>query len=260
MLTAHANDLLTDQQIKQASSIIKEAQQHHVSTYICVGTSINESKNCLMLAKAYSSIFATVGIHPTDATDTWQRECSTLLSWAKEKESLRIVGIGECGIDRFHAGYNRQRQADLFQTQIDIALEYDLALVVHSRDAYDETLNILIKYKGQLARGVIHCFSYDQTFANEAIALGFYIGLGGTITYPKNHVLRQVAQNIPLDRIVLETDAPFLPPQEIRGKQNHPKQIAAIARYLAQLRNSSFEQIAQQTTQNAEKLFAIDQK
>ena len=163
-------------------------------------------------------------------------------------------------MDMHYPDYNLNRQRDAFKAQIELALEHDLALVVHSRDAYDETLRILEEYRNNLCHAVMHCFSYDQAFAKTVTDWDFVLGIGGTITYPKNNELRTIVAATHIKNIVLETDAPFLPPQVIRGKQNHPKEIATIAEYIAQLRGESFESVAQQTTKNALKLFNLTDK
>ena len=160
-------------------------------------------------------------------------------------------------MDMHYPDYNLARQRDAFKAQIELALEHNLALIVHSRDAYDETLRILEEYKNNIRGAVMHCFSYDRAYADTVIAWNFVLGIGGTVTYPKNNELRTIVQNIDLQHIVLETDAPFLPPQSMRGKQNHPKYIRDIAEYIAQLRGESFDVIANQTTQNALALFKL---
>ncbi len=175
-----------------------------------------------------------------------------------KKESNKIVGIGECGIDMHYTDYNFSRQRDAFKAQIELALEHNLALVIHSRDAYDETLHILEEYRYNLTHVVMHCFSYDQAFAHTVTQWNFMLGIGGTITYPKNNELRTVVQSINLKHIVLETDAPFLPPQTMRGKQNHPQHIKDIAENIAHIRGESFDIIAQQTTRNALSLFKLN--
>jgi TatD DNase family protein len=243
--------------LSKAEIIIMEAQQSRVSLIINVGTRKIENQNCILLAQTFDPVFATVGIHPNDS-DTWQEDLELMKKWLKNKKENKIVGIGECGIDMHYPDYNLQRQRDAFKAQIELALEHNLALVVHSRDAYDETLRVLEEYKNNIARATMHCFSYDQTFANIVTSWGFMLGIGGPITYPKNHELRNVVTNSDLKNIVLETDAPFLPPQEIRGKQNHPKEIATIAQFIATLRGESFETVAQQTTENALKLFNLE--
>lgn len=249
--------MLTPQEIINAQSIIQQAAHHDVTTIINVGTSLSESINCIALARTYPRVWASVGIHPNDCTSSWRSDISDLEKHIQNKESNKIVAIGECGLDRHYPDYDIVRQKDAFKAQIELSLEYDLALIVHTRDAADETLRSLEEFKGQLTRGIIHCFSEDQSFADTALSFGFVLGFGGTITYPKNASLRAIAVNVPLESIVLETDAPFLPPQEIRGKQNHPEQIKTIATYLAQIRSTSYEAVAEQTTATALRIFNL---
>ncbi|TET36641.1 TatD family deoxyribonuclease [Candidatus Dependentiae bacterium] len=243
--------------IDTANKVIDEANEWGVTRIINVGTSVVESQNCVLLAERFDTVWATVGIHPNDGTAKWKSDLQELTNMIKGASRQKIVAIGECGIDRHYPDYNLQQQFDLFRAQIELALEHDLAVVIHSRDAYDETLRVLEEYVKHEPRAVVHCFSYDNMFAEQVVEWGLYVGLGGPITYPKNNELRTVAKQISLDHIVLETDAPFLPPQEIRGKQNHPKYIKTIAEYLAELRGEPFQMIANTTTKNALKLFAI---
>jgi len=247
---------LENSDIPKAQIIIEQATAAGVSLIINVGTRSIENANCVLLAQTFNSVFATVGIHPNDS-GTWQEDFELLKKWVQKKEEHKIVGIGECGMDMHYPDYNLNRQRDAFKAQIELALEHNLALVVHSRDAYDETLRILEEYKNNLSHAVMHCFSYDQAFAKTVTDWDFVLGIGGTITYPKNNELRAIVASTDIKNIVLETDAPFLPPQVIRGKQNHPKEIATIAEYIAELRGESFESIAQQTTKNALKLFGL---
>lgn len=246
---------LTESQIAQVQSIIDQAAQHDVMTIINVGTNVVESMNCIRLAQAYDAIFASVGIHPNDCTDTWKNDLKQLQAWVKRKQEHKIVAIGECGLDKHYSDYNLERQKDVFKAQIELALEYDLALIVHTRDAAQETVRALEEFKGQIKRGVIHCFSQDKAFADFTLDMNFALGIGGAVTYPKNNTLREVVQHVPLSSIILETDAPFLPPQAFRGKQNHPLHIATVAAYIAQLRNEPYELVATTTTATAQKLF-----
>ncbi len=249
---------ITPDVLRLAAPIVDEASSRGVTTIINVGTSLVESFNCIQLARQYASIHAAVGIHPNDCTQTWHTDFLKIKSFVKEHKKNKIFAIGETGLDRHYPDTNLDRQKDAFRAQIDLALEENLALIVHTRDARDETLEFLQEYKGQISRGIIHCFSEDQEFANEVIAMGFVIGLGGIITYPKNEYLREIARTVPLDKIVLETDAPFLPPQAMRGKQNSPAQIRTIAEYLAQLRGLSLEEVAYATSINAQRVFEIE--
>ena len=249
---------LQESDLPAITEIISQAQQAHVSPIINIGSSHIDNHDSLLLAKNFASIFITVGLHPNDGITEWEKDIKEIKTWLQRKEELKIVGIGECGMDMHYPDYNLARQRDAFKAQIELALEHDLALVVHSRDAYDETLRVLEEYRHNITRATMHCFSYDQPFADLVTGWGFVLGIGGTVTYPKNNELRTIVQNIDLKHVVLETDAPFLPPQTFRGKQNHPQYIADIAQYIAQLRGESFDLIAQQTTRNALALFKLN--
>ncbi len=249
---------LSEHDIALAKKIIEQAAANDVNIIINVGTSIIESKNCIKLAEHFKNNYAVVGIHPNDIGNDYKNELKTIDSWAQNKEQLKIVGIGECGLDFHYPDYKIQLQKDVFRAQIELALKHNLALVVHTRDARDETLSVIEEYHKEIKHGIIHCFSEDLSFAQQVIDWGFCIGLGGTITYPKNHHLREVATTVPLSSIVLETDAPFLPPQSLRGKKNAPANIQLIANYLAELRNMSTEEVAKKTTQNACKIFGLN--
>lgn len=249
---------LTLDQISAARVYIDDAEQEGVKVIINVGTNLIESLNCIALAQRYKNVYATVGIHPTDCTESWQTEFQELKKLMVHKDISKIVGIGECGIDRYHPGYNLLRQQDAFKAHIELALEQDVALVVHSRDAADETLAILDIYKKDIKRATMHCFSYNESIARDVIGMGCMIGIDGPITYKKNEELRAVVKAVPLESLVLETDAPFLPPQIIRGQQNQPKYIKTIAAFIADLRGTTLEHIALQTTLNARRLFNLD--
>jgi TatD DNase family protein len=238
-------------------TILEQAQEKKVNHIINVGTSIIESHNTILLAQKFPHVYAVIGIHPNDVQSTWKKDFATLKQWVQEKEKNKIVGIGECGLDFHYPGYDIQQQKDAFKAHIELALEHTLALVVHTRDAHDETLYMLEEYKTNNLKGTIHCFSEDLTFAQHTIEWGFVLGIGGTLTYPKNNQLREVVKTVGIKNIILETDAPFLPPQIIRGKQNHPLYIHTIAEYLSTLLEKDFETIAQITTHNAFKLFKI---
>ena len=248
---------LTLEEIAAVNTIVYQAKLQEVTTIINVGTSLVESKNCIALAQQYNAVYATVGIHPNDLTSNWKSDFKELKKLVQNKEANKIVGIGECGLDYHYPDYNKQQQYDAFKGQIELASEYNLALVIHTRDAHDETLRSIQEFKGQITGGIIHCFSEGHDFARQATEWGFVLGIGGTLSYPKNTILREIFKNIALEKIVLETDAPFLPPQPLRGQQNTPANIQMIARYLAELRNESFETIAQTTTANALKVFNI---
>jgi TatD DNase family protein len=253
---------LSSKELADAQSIITQAKEHNVATIVNVGTSLPESENCIKLAQMYLLNFAVIGIHPNDCTQQWKQDFTKITQYAKEKKLNKIVGIGETGIDRHYPDYNLARQQDAFKAHIELALKHNLGIVVHSRDACDETLTVIDQYSKDIPikRLVMHCFSYDQACANWLVEHNFLLGIGGTITYPKNNVLRTIVLQTPMENIVLETDAPFLPPQSFRGKTNYPHHLTTIAQYLAELKNESLHTIATITTQNATTLYELKNK
>jgi len=255
MVKKSFDTLLTKEECQSAQKIINAAKYAHISTIINVGTSLPESLNCVALAQQYACVYATVGLHPNDCTAAWQADFKEIQKLAVNKEKNNIVGIGECGMDFHYPEYNIQRQKDAFKAQIELALKHDLALIVHTRDAGHETLQVLEEFAHNNLRGTIHCFSEDLAFAETAIAWGFVLGIGGTITYPKNTILRDVVKSVGLKNIILETDAPFLPPQSLRGTENTPANLQLVAHYIAELLETSFENVTQQTTHNAHRIF-----
>ncbi len=249
--------ILTTSEETAANDIIQQANNVGVHTIINVGTSMIESKNCYALAVRYPAVYATIGIHPTDGTHDWRIHINEFKKMILQDHRTRIVGIGECGIDLYHKPYDLALQKDIFKAQIELALEYKKVLVIHSRNAAEETLMTLEPYAKDITNAVMHCFSYSLDIAHEIINRGFLLGIDAPITYPKNISLQEVVRSVPLSSLVLETDAPFLPPQKERGKKNYPHNIPVVAREIAILRSEPVEHIAQQTTINAQKLFTL---
>ena len=255
MVKKNFDTIFTSEELQSSDAIVTQATDCHVTKIINVGTSIVESKNCISLAQRHASIWAAIGIHPNDCTAQWRDDIHQLEQLLHQAANDKIVAIGECGLDFHYPDYNVQRQKDAFKAQIELALEYNRALIIHTRDAHEETARIMEEFKRDVTRGIVHCFSENLDFAHLAIELGYALGIGATITYPKNEYLRTVVTTVPLTSIVLETDAPFLPPQTLRGKQNSPHYIPYIAEYIAQLRTISVEEVASTTTQRAQKIF-----
>lgn len=259
MLKKNFDVALTSQELKNYTNIVEQAQANNVDYIINVGTSLIESKNCLKLAQQSKSIFAAVGIHPNDLSDNLVQDLQEIkeLILKDKKNDKKIVAIGECGIDKHYPDYNLTRQKEAFARQIELALEQNLAVIIHTRDAGPETLEVLQNYKDTNLKAVVHCFSQDLDFAQKVISWGLYLGIGGTITYPKNNTLRNVIQSVGLSNIILETDAPYLAPQAFRGKPNHPKYIKNIAEFIAEILDITLEDVANHTTNNAFKLFNL---
>ena len=253
--TKSAYTEFSTEEIKQMDTIVQQANDNDTKLIINVGTDLVESIACIKIAEMYKNCYAIVGIHPNDATENWKHEFEEIKNLVKNSAENKIIGIGECGIDMHYENYNLARQQDVFKAQIELALEYNLALSIHSRDAAEETFKIIDEYaKESNFRGIMHCYAYDQGYATQAINFKLALGIGGTLTYPKNEILRSIVTSAQLDQIVLETDAPFLPPQIMRGQQNSPANIKIIAEYIAQLRQTSYENVAKTTTATVKKL------
>lgn len=240
-----------------AETVINNAHNADVETLINVGTSLQESKNCVELAKTFGNCFATLGIHPNDLDSNWKMQLQEFEKLLEQKEENKIVGIGEIGLDFYRPGFDKELQYSGFKAQIELALDFDFPIVIHTRAAGQSVLDVLQEYQQEKLRGIIHCFSEDRAFAERAIDLGFVLGIGGPLTYPKNDILRQVFTTVPLEKIVLETDAPFLPPQNMRGHRNEPAHLLTVAELLAELRGIAYQEVADITTKTAKKLFKI---
>ncbi len=249
--------LLTHQEIEAVQKFIDDAKTVNVKQIVNVATSLTESKNCITLAKHYAQLFAAIGIHPNDLKENWKNDLKEIIALLDNKKERKIVAVGETGIDTYRPRYNLERQRESFIKHIELGLEYDLPIIIHTRAAPDETLKILKTFKNTSIKGIIHCFPYDKDFAKQVINLNFKLGIGGTVTYPNSKILQELIRTIPFEHIVLETDAPFLAPQKHRGKQNVPAYIPLIAKFIAELRNEPISLITEKTTENARQLFKL---
>jgi len=247
---------LTFKKLGVPDEVVAEASEAGVGAIISIGTDLKDSLAVVEISRRIDSVWAVVGIHPCDAIEGWRGDFKEIEGLCKEKGSNKIVGLGETGLDFYHKPFFKQRQADLFVANIECALENNLPVVVHMRDADDEVLKILEIYKNDLT-GVVHCFSHKKFVAETVLSWGFYVGIGGVISYPKNDDLRATVKDIPLEKILLETDAPFLPPQEFRGKKNHPKYVPLIGGVLAIIKGVELSEVEAVTTENAKKLFGL---
>ena len=255
MATKKPEELLTTVHLNEIAQIILRVHAADVKKMICVGTSIPESRNCIAIARQNNSVYATVGIHPCDITDSVEVLINQLEQLIIEHREY-IVAIGEIGLDYYHQPYDKKLQEKMFIAQLSLAQKYSLPVVIHIREAGADALAVLEKYKDSL-RGLIHCFSLDQAAAEKIIGWGWCIGIDGPVTYPKNVGLREIVATVPLHGILLETDSPFLPPQGLRGKPNCPSNLKIIAAEIARARGVSVEEVAEHTSRNARTLFKL---
>jgi len=256
MATKKPEEPLQHAHFAEIAQVVERSQFAGVKEFITVGTSLPESLNCIMIAQRWPQVKATIGVHPCDITsDTASLIAGLEALLAEHRQS--IVAIGEIGLDYYHQPYDKAIQAEVFVAQLDLAVRYDLPVVIHIRDAGDDALAILRRYRDRL-RGVIHCFSLGLAEAQEIISWGWYIGIDGPVTYPKNSYLREIVATVPLEGIVLETDAPFLPPQKLRGKPNCPSNLGIIAEEIAVARGVGIAEVITHTSMNARTLFRLD--
>ena len=236
---------------------LQRAAEQGVNTILTVGCDLESSQRSIDLANRYPQIYASVGIHPHDATTADTQAIANLRRMALGSD--KVVAIGETGLDYYRDRSPRERQHKAFAEQIRLARELNLPLIIHDRDAHEDILKIMREEKASEVGGVLHCFSGDLDMARHCVELGFYISFPGTITYPNNEALRDVARGLPIDVMLVETDCPYLTPQQWRGKRNEPAYVRATAEYLAELKGLTLEDVARITSLNCFKLFGIGQ-
>lgn len=239
---------------KDRDHVIERALSAGVREIITVGTDANSSLDAAGLAEVYPCVFAAVGIHPHNANRYTHHDLKGLRLLAKRK---KVVAIGEIGLDFFRNLSTKKNQIEVFKRQLDMAISLDLPVIIHDRQAHDEVLGILSSFRANGPKGVIHCFSGDFALAEAFMALGYSISIPGTVTLQSASQTRDAASRIPLDRMLLETDAPFLAPLPCKGQRNEPSFLIHTARRVAQLRDIALEELAKRTRQNTHTLFNL---
>ena len=234
-------------------AVVERAAQAGLSHIVNMGDSMESSQSSVALAKAYPMVYTGVGIHPEEAHPMTQADEDQLASWGVLP---KVVAIGEIGLDYYWEkdGDKRQLQRELFIRQLDLARQLHLPVCVHNREAHGDTMEILRK-EGKGIVGVMHCFSGSLEIAQELVKMGWFIGVDGPLTFKNAAKLPEIVQKLPLERIVVETDCPYMAPVPTRGKRNEPAFVYHVAAKLAQLRGESLENVASQTTANAQELY-----
>ncbi|MEE0840678.1 MAG: TatD family hydrolase [Acutalibacteraceae bacterium] len=238
----------TDEQFSDRDELLtKLNREKNVSEIITCGTDIESSKESISLAEKFPFVYAAVGFHPEELT-----RCDTNIPALRQLITDKVVAIGEIGLDYYWNKENKEKQKEGFISQIKLAQELNLPVIVHDREAHGDTLEILKAYK---PKGVLHCFSGSVEMAKEIIKLGMYIGIGGVITFKNAKNLPEVVETLPLDRLLLETDAPYLAPVPFRSKRNDSSLIPYIAEKIGDIKGISKEEILKITRENAYNLF-----
>ena len=235
------------------SQLLKTIEQDDVTRMLCIGVNLESFDTMHHCVSAYQHIFCTAGVHP----DYEKVREPSVEELCKLAEHDKVVAIGETGLDYFHQSGDLDWQRNRFVIHIEAARECGLPLVIHTRDAREDTLSLLRQHRAQEVGGVLHCFTEDWEMARAAIELGFYISISGIVTFHQAQNVRDMAKQIPLERLLIETDAPWLSPAPHRGKTNHPGRVKLVAEKLAEIRGESLESIARTTFQNANTLFGL---
>jgi len=248
----------------ELNSVLQRASDAGVTCVVTVGFDLDSSRNAATLARDNANVRACVGVHPHEAAMAGERVLEDLRGLVEDGE---VVAIGEIGLDYYRDRSPREVQRRVFREQLDLAAEVGRPVVVHDRDAHNDVMAILRDWanaassgKGRLHHplGVVHCYSGDQAMADELFQLGFYVSVAGPVTYSNAIGLQDVVRGLPLDRLLVETDCPFLAPHPYRGKRNEPAHVRLVASKVAEVKNALLEEVARVTTDNARAVFRIE--
>lgn len=250
---SHYDDEAFDQ---DRHELLGSLRDKGVGQLVNVGADMASSKEALALAKQYDFIHAALGVHPSEVADLTEADMDWIRSHASEE---KVVAIGEIGLDYHWDEPEPAAQRKWFLRQIQLAREVQLPVIIHSRDAAAETMELLKETKAYECGGVIHCYSYSPEMAQEYVKMGYFIGVGGVVTFKNAKKLKETVKEIPLESIVLETDCPYLAPEPFRGKRNCSLYISYVAEKIAELKGISAEEVIRQTEENAKQLYQINE-
>ena len=246
---AHLNDERFDEDREE---LISSFNQNGICNVVNIGADLQTSKESIDLAEKYDFIYAAVGVHPHDVEDMTDADLDTLSEMSKHE---KVVAIGEIGLDYYYDNSPRELQRKWFRAQMELANKIDLPVIIHSRDAMGDTLEILKDCP--VKTGVVHCYSGSVESAKEILKLGYYISFAGPVTFKNAKGLTEVAKFVPLDKILIETDSPYLTPEPYRGKRNSSLYVPEVAKKIAELKGITVEEVAKATMENTKRLFDI---
>lgn len=248
---AHLDD---DRFDSDRTEIINKLKDDGIELILNPGADLATSKKAVKIADEYSFIYAAVGCHPHDSKYMNDETMNVFRELSKNK---KVIAIGEIGLDYYYDNSDRETQKKWFREQIKLANELDMPYIVHDRDAHEDLFKIMKEEAKSNTRGVLHCYSGSVEMAKEFIKLGFCISLAGPVTFKKAKIPKMVAKEIPLDKLLIETDSPYLTPEPYRGRRNEPKFVRYVAEEIANIRNVSLGAIIESTNQNFKKLFCL---
>ncbi|KRG12835.1 hydrolase TatD [Virgibacillus soli] len=248
----HVND---DQFAEDLEATMERAGTAGVQYMVVVGFDRPTIERALEIVERYDHVYASVGWHPVDAIDMQEED----LVWLEEVAAHpKVVALGEMGLDYHWDKSPKEVQKEVFRKQINLAKKLNLPIIIHNREATEDIITILKEEQAEQVGGIMHCFSGSPETAHECLAMNFYISLGGPVTFKNAKKPKEVAVQVPMDRLLVETDCPYLAPHPYRGKRNEPAYVKLVAEQIAELKGLSLQEVAQQTTANAKKVFGID--
>ncbi|WP_086931341.1 TatD family hydrolase [Agarilytica rhodophyticola] len=247
----HLDRLKLDGYDNGLDDAIAEAKSRGVSHMLCVCISEENKDVVVDIARQFPQVYASVGIHPCDVKENVVGE-SDLLAWS---QMPKVVALGETGLDYYYSKESERQQKESFARHLSAAGTLGLPVIVHTREARDDTIDLIRGEGNSESAGVLHCFTEDWEMAKKALDLNYYISISGIVTFKTANQIRDVVTKMPLDRLLIETDSPYLAPVPYRGKSNEPKYVREVAEYIAELLNISLEQVAESTTANFFRLF-----
>lgn len=248
---AHLDDLKYENDLDE---VVTRAGQYGVTRIISMGDTMAASLNAVKIAEKYEGVFAGAGVHPQEALTLMDGDYDRL---AQLMTLPKVKVLGEIGLDYYYENASREKQQEIFIRQLDVARQMHMPVSIHDRDAHGDTMAIL-KKEGKGLTGSIHCFSGSWEMAKELLKMGWFLGVDGPLTFKNAAKLPEIIAKIPLDRLLLETDSPYLAPVPKRGRRNEPAYVKYIAEKVAEIRNISFEEVVKQTTFNAINLFNLN--
>ena len=248
----HLDRLNFDELGLSLEQVLENARAKKVEHFLCVSVTLDQFPGMLEKVQNFPDVSVSCGVHPLGQKDVLDK--ARLLTLANND---KVVAIGETGLDYYYSKDTHQVQKDSFAGHIDVANELNKPLIIHTRDAKQDTLDIMRAHNAEKCGGVLHCFTEDWEMAKQALDLGFYISISGIVTFRNASALREVVEKIPLDRLLIETDSPYLAPVPHRGKTNQPAYVENVAYFIAELKNLAFSELAKATTDNFYQLFKL---
>ena len=242
--------------VNNINQVLLNAKKNNITNLLTIGTSLESSKKVLEIVEKYENIYGTIGIHPNSTTDHLN-DLDKLIDI--RKKSKKIIGFGETGLDYFYKRSEKKDQIFAFEKHIEFAISEKIPVIIHTRDADEDTILIIKKYYKK-ARFLIHCFTGNLEFAKNLLNLECLISFSGIITFKKSNELREVVKYVPLERMLIETDSPYLSPDPFRGKVNEPANVKIVAQNVANIKDITFEEVAKLTTENFKRFFFNDKR